>query len=217
MAPLVISAPAGVKLFVNDIDLARELVKDFLQQRPHPISSGASTAASLKSVSMVYPASHQVGNQVICPDPHTPLENGRKQSGIHEISPHQSGKSKRAKKVEVTSHASCGCTSRSDPSSKNAISPEPQQCGDDIVAVTDSTKSALKFSVPTRNRFEALSSTQNVDGLNTVSESSDGLKNCLCCGLRCIPSDVPNAHCLDCEDMIDESLHSEALHSEACG
>ena len=46
---------------------------------------------------------------------------------------------------------------------------------------------------------------------------ADGLKNCLCCGLRCIPSDVPNAYCLDCEDMIDEALHSEALHSEACG
>ena len=37
------------------------------------------------------------------------------------------------------------------------------------------------------------------------SGSSGGLKNCLCCGLRCIPDDVPNTYCLECEDMIDEA------------
>ena len=34
---------------------------------------------------------------------------------------------------------------------------------------------------------------------------TDGLKNCLCCGLRCIPSDVPNTYCVECEDMMDEA------------
>ena len=80
-------------------------------------------------------------------------------------------------------------------------------CDEAILTHEHGPKECLKdtYDHDTLEFNKGTASDQPHAGFTVASETTRSLKKCLCCGQQCIPKDVPNTYCLDCEDMMDEA------------